>query len=127
MVLQYHRHLGETLSLAAAKATITAYKKYNVIEHLWKQGKKLWGTLNGIFEKYDVPIQVKGLWPCPIFVTKDGAQADTISRFLSLSYKNGVSLYNVSYVNYSHKDEDIEETLQKLEKACAEFQLLIFR
>lgn len=112
---------GETLSLAAAKAAITAYKKYNVVDHIWSQGKKLWGSLNEIFEKYNVPIEVKGFWPCPMFTAKDGAPADSISKFLTLSYKNGVSLYNVSYVNYSHKDKDIDETLQRLEKACAEF------
>ena len=78
------------------------------------------GTLNAIFEKYNVPIQLKGLWPCPILLQKTALKLMQFP-FLSLSYKNGVSLYNVSYVNYSHKDEDIEETLQKLEKACAEF------
>jgi glutamate-1-semialdehyde 2,1-aminomutase len=112
---------GETLSLAAAKAAITAYRKYNVIDHIRNQGKKLWESLNEIFEKHNMPIQVKGLWPCPAFTVKDGAPANTISSFLSLAYKNGVSLYNVSYVNYSHKDKDIDETLQRLEKACKEF------
>jgi glutamate-1-semialdehyde 2,1-aminomutase len=42
------------------------------------------------------------------------------SRILRAAFKHGVSLYSTSYVNYSHKDEDIEETLERMDKAIAE-------
>lgn len=112
---------GETLSLAAAKAAINVYRNSDVIGHIWKNGQILWEALNSTFEKYNIPLELKGFWPCPIFSTKANAPGDTLSKFMSLAYKNGVSLYNVSYVNFSHKDKDIQETLQRLEKACTEF------
>jgi glutamate-1-semialdehyde 2,1-aminomutase len=113
---------GETLSLAVAKTVINVYKKNNVIAHLWKQGEKLWTSLNNIFVKYDIPIMVKGFWPCPTFTVQKDAPQDIVANFMNLAYKYGISLYNVSYVNYSHKDSDIEETLEKLEKACIELK-----
>lgn len=109
---------GESLSLAAAKATIEVYKKEDVVAHLWKQGKKLWSGVNYLFDKYNIPIEVKGLPPCPSFVIE--GEEDLQEKFFRAAYKNGVSLYNVSYVNFSHRDKDIEETLERLDRACSE-------
>ena len=96
------------------------YIKEDVTKYIWKAGEKLWTSVNRLFEQYNVPAAVKGFWPCPSFVNQEGAPRDLISRILRASYKNGVSLYNVSYVNYSHKDADIEETITRMEKAIAE-------
>ncbi len=54
---------------------------------------------------------VKGFWPCPTFTVKKDAPADTVANFMNLAYKHGISLYNVLYIKYSHKDSDIEATL----------------
>lgn len=86
--------------------------------HLWKQGKKLWSGVNYLFDKYNIPIEVKGLPPCPSFVIE--GEEDLQEKFFRAAYKNGVSLYNVSYVNFSHRDKDIEETLERLDRACSE-------
>ncbi|WP_164821619.1 aspartate aminotransferase family protein [Paenibacillus koleovorans] len=109
---------GETLSLAASKATLQVYKEQNVVGHLWKQGEALWGGMNRVFDRLGVPIELKGFWTCPAFTAKAGAEADIVSRFMRQAYANGVSLYSVSYVNFSHKDADIAETLERLEQAC---------
>lgn len=108
---------GETLSLAACKAAIKIYQEENVCQYLWTTGEKLWSQVNNLFTKYNVPITIKGFWPCAIFVPQQGAPTDLLSRFFRLAYKNGVSLYNVSYVNYSHKEDDIVETVDRIEKA----------
>jgi len=42
------------------------------------------------------------------------------ARILRAGYKYGVSMYSVSYVNYSHKDKDIDETIERMDKAVAE-------
>ncbi|RKN72417.1 aminotransferase class III-fold pyridoxal phosphate-dependent enzyme [Paenibacillus ginsengarvi] len=109
---------GETLSLAASKATMTVYKEQDVVGHLWRQGEHLWGGLNGLFDRYEVPLELKGFWPCPTFTLKTGASPSVREQFMRLAYRNGVSLYNVSYVNYSHKDADITEALERMELAC---------
>jgi glutamate-1-semialdehyde 2,1-aminomutase len=114
---------GETLSLAASKATLAVYKEQDVVGHLWRQGVKLWGGLNAIFSKSGIPLELKGFWPCPTFTLRDGGNAGVRESFFRAAYRNGVSLYNVSYVNFSHKDEDIAEALERLERACKEVEL----
>lgn len=109
---------GESLSLAAAKAVIGEYQAKDVVGHLWRQGEKLWTSLAGLFTKYDLPFTIKGFYPCPLF-TETG-QGQLLDFFLRRAFANGVSLYRVPYVNFSHQDQDIKETLDRLEKACQE-------
>ena len=42
---------GEALSLAAAISTIKEMREKNVIEHLWKQGKKIKDGFNDLAKK----------------------------------------------------------------------------
>lgn len=114
---------GEALSLAAAKATIGVYTREDVVGHLWRQGEKLWSGVNKLFAKHGIPLEWKGFWPCPTLTATDSSGAPVRDAFFRAAYRNGVSLYNVSYVNYSHQDHDIEETLQRLERACAQLSL----
>jgi len=111
---------GETLSLAAARKTIAIYQRDNVVDHLWRIGELMWQSLNRIFEQHKLPITIKGFWPCPQFVIGKDAPPDLEERFFRAAYRNGVSLYRVSYVNYSHKEADIREALDRLKKAIAE-------
>jgi hypothetical protein len=51
----------------------------------------------------------------------DGADAGQwLTPFMRQAFKHGVSLYNVSYVNFSHSEQDIDEALERLGKAAAE-------
>jgi glutamate-1-semialdehyde 2,1-aminomutase len=110
---------GETLSLAAAKAAISIYRKKNVIGHLWKTGKKMWNGVRQLFKKYSVNAGLKGFDVCPSFWFSSPEEQELFNK---LCYRNGVSLYNVSYVNYSHKDKDIAEALRRIEKAIKEMK-----
>ena len=107
---------GETLSLAAVKAAIAFYHDHAVVEHLWRTGERLWGEVRNRFETAGVPIRLGGLPVCPQF-EGDG---DVMRRFFAACYHNGVSLYNVPYVNYSHKGQDVDETVARIETAMAE-------
>jgi glutamate-1-semialdehyde 2,1-aminomutase len=109
---------GETLSLAACKAAMEVYVEQDVVSHLWKQGKKMWEGLNHIFRDQGIPLEVKGFWPCPAITPLPGSPEHIEEAFYRAAYRNGVSLYGVSYVNFSHQDSDIEEALQRLETAC---------
>lgn len=110
---------GETLSLAAAAACIDAFEESDVVSHLWFQGEALWSTVQKLIDKRGIPLEFRGLWPCPAIVSTDG-RADTVSRFVRAAFRHGVSLYSVPYVNFSHQDSDVAETVQRLERACAE-------
>lgn len=112
---------GETLSLAAAKAAITFYLENEVIDHLWEIGKLFQSGVNAMFKKHKVKAVFKGFPVCPLFDFED---SNLKRDFLKECYKNGVSLYDVSYVNYSHKENDIQETLKRMEKALQETSFL---
>lgn len=105
---------GETLSLAAAKACIGVYREHGVIDHLHRLGARLTRGLDAIFRERGLGIRCAGYPPCPMFVFEGGAPAETSGRFFRAAYRSGVSLYNVSYVNYSHQESDIDETLERL-------------
>lgn len=109
---------GETLSLAASKAVIGIYQEQDVVGHLWETGERLWHGVNDLFVKYNIPLAWKGFWPCPMLTVADGFEPAVRANFLRAAFKHGVSLYNVSYVNYSHQAEDVAETLFRLERAC---------
>lgn len=109
---------GEALSLAAAKAALSVYTEQGVIEHLWRQGKKLWQGVNRLFSRYHIPMEVKGFWPCPLFAVDSEVDPSIRDVFFRAAYQHGVSLYNVSYVNFSHQDTDITDALSRLEQAC---------
>lgn len=111
---------GETLSLAAAKASITTYGTEDVIGHLWRQGEKMWSAANKLLKEYGVPLKFAGFWPCPVIVPLSDEGLQSKDKFIRAAYKHGVSLYNTAYVNFSHSDSDIEEALDRLNTACKE-------
>ena len=111
---------GESLTLAAAKAAINTYRNEDVIGHLWRTGEKLWGTLNKIFEEHSLPMAFKGLWPCARLTLEPDAPKGLQADLLRAAFRNGVCLYSCGYVNYSHKEKDVAETLERLEKAVKE-------
>ncbi len=111
---------GETLSLAAARATLRVYREQGVIEHLRRQGERMWGGLNGLFKTRGLPMEMVGLRPCPQLVVRGDDAVGLRERFLRAAFRHGVSLYNVSYVNFSHSGADIDEALERLEAALAE-------
>lgn len=112
---------GETLSLAAAIACLNTYREHDVPARLWERGRRMWGGLDQIFATAGLPLRTRGFAPCPALTVVDGADPSVwLPAFLRAAYRNGVSLYTVSYVNYSHSERDIDEALHRLGKACAE-------
>jgi glutamate-1-semialdehyde 2,1-aminomutase len=107
-------YAGETLSLAAVKAVINFYRKNNVISALWEKGALFKNGMNSLFQKLGFPAQFEGFPVCPAL---NFADPEKSGAFFKECYKNGVSLYNVSYVNFSHTENDISLTLEKCEKA----------
>lgn len=110
---------GETLSLSASLAVIEFYKKNNVIEYLWKTGEKMWGEINKLFKKYDIEAETRGFPVCPFF---DFRNQEERNLFFRKCFKNGVIFYNVGYICYSHKEKDIYEAIERVEKAIKEMK-----
>ena len=114
---------GETLSLAAAKAVVHEYRTRGVVEHLWARGRQLMDGMNALFDEHGLDCQVVG---CPAAPSIGVHAADPLARgrtqeaLWRAAYRNGVSLYNVSYPNFSHSEADIAEALDRLDRATAE-------
>ena len=113
---------GETLSLAACRATIETCRRCDVAGHIRETGTYLWGSLNARFRDAGVPLELLGHPACPTFRARPDAPAGLLPDFFRAAYRHGVSLYNVSYVNFSHKRADCDETLTRLDEAIAELK-----
>ncbi|MFH1708772.1 MAG: aminotransferase class III-fold pyridoxal phosphate-dependent enzyme [Planctomycetota bacterium] len=108
---------GETLALAATKAAIAFYRAHDVIGYLWRAGTDLWGRARTLIRQHRFPLELKGLDICPQFAF---ASPQAQEAFFRAAYRNGLSFYDVSYVNYAHRPDDITATLERLERALKE-------
>jgi len=107
---------GETLSLAAAKATIAEMRKHHVIEHLWKQGKTLQEGYHLLAREVGVDraTECLGLSPRTVITFKDDAGNESLllkSLFQQECLKRGILFSGNHNICFSHSDEDIERTL----------------
>ncbi|MGW9159085.1 aminotransferase class III-fold pyridoxal phosphate-dependent enzyme [Microbacterium sp. NPDC055665] len=107
---------GETLSLAAATATMTAIRDRDVIARLLASGTRLQNGMNTMFAEAGSDIRLVGHPACPQFV---GADAE-IQAFLRAAFRHGLSFYRVVYVNAAHTEDDIDETLRRAAVAVSE-------
>jgi glutamate-1-semialdehyde 2,1-aminomutase len=108
---------GETLSLAAAKAVQKFYDTHDVVDYLWTAATSIWKGAEEIFRTSGVPIRMRGVPVCPMFEFGEGVSWDS---FFTSACRNGLLLYSVPYTNWSHQLPDIEETLERLERAVRE-------
>jgi glutamate-1-semialdehyde 2,1-aminomutase/spore coat polysaccharide biosynthesis protein SpsF len=111
---------GETLSLAAAIATINEMRAKPVIEHLWRLGAQLKDGFNALATKYGIPADCKGLPPHAAFTFKDKDGKDDLllkSLFVQEVSLRGILVSGGYFINYSHTDHDIAATLAAFEEA----------
>ncbi len=109
-------HGGETLSLAAATATMTAMRDDGVLPRLLAAGTRLRDGMNDLFTRAGVGIRLAGHPTCPQFVGDD----EEIGAFLRAAFRTGLSFYRVVYVNAAHTDADLDETLRRTAEALEE-------
>lgn len=112
---------GEALSLAAAKAALGVYRDQDVIGYLARTGALLKDGMNALFDRHDFPVEARGMTCCPALMPiEDGSRApveNPVAALFRAAYPQGLSLYHVCYVNFSHKEDDIGEALDRLERA----------
>ena len=111
---------GETLSLAACRAVVDVYRKHDVIGHIARLGSMLQSGMNEIFERYSLGLRASGIGACPAIIDLPGTSPETRGAFFRQAFREGVSLYNVVYVNFSHDEAVIRDVLSRLDKAAAE-------
>ncbi len=106
---------GETLSLAAAAKVIEIYRTEPVIQHLWGISNLMWTGFNNLCRQYGIAAQVDK--PMPVAFCRFESQ-ELQNRLLRAICAHGVTFFGKGgYVNYSHREQDISEALERIEKA----------
>ena len=108
---------GETISLAAAAATITEMRQKDVIGHLWKQGQKLKDGYNKLADELRVKkfTECIGLAPRTVvlFRNEDGTESLLQkSLFQQECLRRGILFSGSNIICFSHSSADIKRTLK---------------
>ncbi|MBT4880682.1 MAG: aminotransferase class III-fold pyridoxal phosphate-dependent enzyme [Alphaproteobacteria bacterium] len=111
---------GETISIAAALATINVIEKKNVIGHLWDFGQRLSGDAQQKIKKYGLSdaIQFCGYAPWKIIKFSDVGQHSSHhikTYFMQEMIKHGVLINSSHNICYPHDAEDFQAVLDAYE------------
>jgi len=111
---------GETISLAAARATLNKVRDRRVCDHLWRQGARLTEAFNALAHEHEVPARMIGLAPRRV-LRVDGGRGVDASVVKGLVWQgcldNGVLMGNANFVSLAHDDAAIAETIGAFDKA----------
>ena len=107
---------GETLSLAAALATMTKLQQEQVVKTLWEQGGKIKKGVNTLIKKYDLGnvLSITGKDCLSFLIFKDTdvyAQWELKTLFLQEVFARGVLTLGTHNMSYAHSDEEITRLL----------------
>jgi glutamate-1-semialdehyde aminotransferase len=109
---------GETLSLAAAKATLEVLRSEPVLEHIWAIGRSLRAGIADLAAGAPFEVQLVGNPPrsAMTFAAEPGGAPHDLLRaiFLQETHKRGVLFGVPIFPTYSHTDEDVRTTLDAM-------------
>lgn len=105
---------GDTIGLAAARATITELIEKPVLKHIWDMGEVLHRGINSFAESEGIDFRIYGKPPRGgITVKNSSGEEDMLlkSVFLQETVKRGILYGGPVFVSYSHTREDIQKTI----------------
>ena len=105
---------GETLSLAAARATIGCLRSLPVYEHIWRLGARLQDGFNALATRHKLPVELVGLPPKLLLQCNDErGQRLREPYYLVLQelVKRGVLTNSTFMVSWCHSEADVDQTL----------------
>lgn len=112
-------HAGETLSLAAALATLDVMQAEPVFEHIWKMGARLQQGFNDLTKQNSSSARCFGLSPALQFRFSDDPDKDAARRraFYQCLLAEGIFPSSIFLINYAHREEQIDATLDAMARA----------
>ncbi len=113
-------YAGETLSMAAAIATLDIMKREKVHEHIWAMGKRLMDGFNAMAADLGIAGRAAGLPPASWlrFESTDPAYPARLEYLWHRElYREGIFANPRWFISYSHGPGDIDETLEKAARA----------
>ncbi|MBA6233404.1 MULTISPECIES: aminotransferase class III-fold pyridoxal phosphate-dependent enzyme [unclassified Colwellia] len=107
---------GETLSLAAAKATINKFKASDVLAHTHAMGDLLINGLNTIITKHNAQalFSVSGhkAWPFLLVAQTQAVTEQELSSYIQQEmHARGILVGNAHNISYAHQKEHIQTLL----------------
>lgn len=113
-------YAGETLSMAAALATISIMKREKVHDHLNRMGKRLMDGFNVIAKDLGVEGRAAGL-PVSSFLKFHTPDKEYNARLEYLwfreLFREGIFVILRWFISYSHKEADIDQSLERARAA----------
>ncbi|MBI5810209.1 MAG: aminotransferase class III-fold pyridoxal phosphate-dependent enzyme [Deltaproteobacteria bacterium] len=106
---------GETVGLAAAKATINELLAKPVIPHIWEMGSRLHEGINAYATQLGLSFRISGKPPRAVISIKNGKGEEDLllkSVFLQETVKRGILFGGPVFISYSHTGEDIDKTIK---------------
>lgn len=113
-------YAGETLSLAASKATMRIMQEQPVHAHIFKMGERLRAGFAEIIAETGVPAHAAGLPPAPFIQFDEGGTSGHEhwqNRLFARLFELGVFPNERWFISFSHEPADIDETLDKVRTA----------
>jgi len=107
---------GETLSIAAAIATIRKIRDHGVIEGLWERGRKIMEGVSDLIrlKGLEGTFSLAGKPPWSLFLVNDHEMAtawEIKSLFIQEMLSRGILIHSSHNVSYSHTEEDVEKLI----------------
>jgi glutamate-1-semialdehyde 2,1-aminomutase len=112
-------YAGETLSLAATKATLEIMREEPVHEHIWRQGTRLMQAFDQYASSLGKPWKSFGLAPAAQFHFSDDDHENVHLRnhFFKKLFEQGIFPARPFLINYAHDDAAIDETIRAFRHA----------
>jgi glutamate-1-semialdehyde aminotransferase len=109
-------HGGETLSLAAARATLDVLAEEPVHEHLWRLGRRLQDGVCAAIERHGVGawVSCSGAAPWTLVSVREPDPDELLAKSLLQQemIKRGVLFNGSNFISYAHADADIELAIE---------------
>lgn len=111
-------HGGETLSLAAARATLDVLGSEPVHEHLWRLGRRLQEGVSAAIERSGLSdwVSCSGAAPWTIVSVREphpgGATLPAKSLIQQEMLKRGMLFNGSNFISYAHTDADIDAAIE---------------
>jgi glutamate-1-semialdehyde 2,1-aminomutase len=113
-------YAGETLSIAAAIATLKIMRREKVHAHIWAMGRRLMEGFNAIARDLGIEGHAAGLPPAPFlkFVSADPTYHDRLEFLWHRElFGEGLFMNPRWLISYSHQEADIDESIERARRA----------
>jgi len=113
-------YAGETISLAAATATLETLRHEPVIDHIWARGAELRAGIERLVAGVSFGVELAGNPSRSWLGFRDGeGQPSQLLRglFLQECHRRGVLFGGPIFTTYSHSEDDIARTLEAIAAA----------